>query len=49
MKLDWISPESRFLVKLLFKRNYDTFSRSAQTQTNWIVLGIDVVALWILF
>jgi len=46
MHLPWIAPESRFLVKILFKRNFDHFSDGAQSTTNWIVLGLD---LWLLF
>jgi hypothetical protein len=48
MKLKWIEPESRLLMKLLFRRNFDTFTDSAQQTTNWLVLGFDIFVLWLL-
>ena len=48
MNLKWIEPESRFLVKLVFKKNFDTFTESAQRNTNWGVLALDIVLLWVL-
>lgn len=47
-EMQWIAPQSRFLLKTLFKRNYDHLSADAQKAINWSVLGVDVVALYAL-
>jgi len=49
MQLTWIEPESRFLIKTLFRRNFDTFTQSAQRTTNWMVLGLDILLIWMIF
>ena len=48
MNLSWIEPQSRFFMKVLFQKNFATFTDSAQRTTNWLMLGIDVLFLWYL-
>ena len=46
--LKWIEPESRMLMKSVFKRNMDVMTDSARRSVNWGVLAFDVVAVVIL-
>ena len=43
MKL--IRPQSRFLMKTLFKRNYDTFSESSKGTVDNLVLLADIAVV----
>lgn len=45
MDLKWISPQSRFLMKTLFKRNFDNMTIEAQKNMNTMVLLADIVAI----
>lgn len=46
--MQWLAPQSRFLLKTLFKRNYDHLRPDAQKKLNWTVLGVDLGAFWML-
>ena len=46
--MQWLAPQSRFLLKNLFKRNYDHLRPGAQKTINWTILGVDVAAIWLL-
>ena len=48
MELKWIEPESRFIMKTLFKRDFESFTDGAKKTINWGVLIGDVVAVWLL-
>lgn len=43
----FVEPQSRWVIKKMGGR-YDAFHPSARMKTNWMVLGGDVVLLWIL-
>lgn len=45
----FLEPQSRWMVKTLFQRDFDTFVDSAKTKVNRIVLVADVVMAYILF
>lgn len=44
-----LAPQSRFILKTVFKRNYDVLSASGQTAVNRVMLGVDIAALIALF
>ncbi|MGK5093813.1 hypothetical protein WDW89_17600 [Deltaproteobacteria bacterium TL4] len=46
--MKWLVPQSRFLIKTLFKRNYDTMSTQAQKVIETVVLGIDLASILLL-
>lgn len=49
MELKWIEPQSRWMVRVLFRRNFDGFTDSARVRINWAVLLWDVIlAYWAL-
>lgn len=41
----WIEPQSRFIVNTVMKRDLDTFTESARTTINRLVLGLDIVVV----
>ena len=43
--MQWMAPQSRFVLKTFFKRNYDVLSASGQTAVNRVMLGVDIAAL----
>ena len=47
--MQWLAPQSRFILKTFFKRNYDVLSSNGQTMVNRMVLGVDIAALIALF
>lgn len=46
--LQWIEPESRFLMRTVFRRNLDAMTDSARRTVNWSVLVLDVVVIYLL-
>ena len=44
----FMAPQSRWVIKTLFKRDFDTFIDSAKTRVNQTVLAADVVLAMIL-
>ena len=34
--MNWLAPQSRFVLKTFFKRNYDYLNSGAQKLINWI-------------
>ena len=46
--MNWLAPQSRFVLKTFFKRNYDYLNSGAQKLINWIMLATDVVMLYTL-
>jgi len=47
MDLKWIEPESRWLMRTLFKRNLDAFTDNARRTINWAVLAGDLLAVYL--
>ena len=47
--MQWLAPQSRFILKTFFKRNYDVLSSNGQTMVNRMMLGVDIAALIALF
>jgi len=48
MDLKWIEPESRWIMNTFFKRNFDAFTDGARRMVNWLVLGADIVGVWVI-
>ncbi len=48
MDLKFMEPQSRFLLQVLAKRNFDAFQDSAKRTTNWIMLLGDIAAVILL-
>ena len=48
MNLKWIEPETRWIMKTFFRRNFDAFTEEARRMANWGVLGADIAGLWVL-
>ena len=48
MDLKFMEPQSRFLLRVLAKRNYDAFNDSSKRVTNWMVLLGDIAAVILL-
>ncbi len=46
--LKWIEPESRFLMRSLFKRDLSVMTNSTRRRVNWTVLVLDTLAIYIL-
>ncbi|MCZ6748202.1 MAG: hypothetical protein O7D96_02835 [SAR324 cluster bacterium] len=46
--LKWIEPESRFLMRSLFKRDLNVMTESTRRRVNWTVLVLDTLAIYIL-
>ncbi len=46
--LKWIEPESRFLMRSLFKRDLSVMTDSTRRRVNWTVLVLDALAIYIL-
>ncbi len=46
--LRWIEPESRFLMRSLFKRDLSVMTDSTRRRVNWTVLVLDALAIYIL-
>ncbi len=46
--LKWIEPESRFLMRSLFKRDLNVMTDSTRRRVNWTVLVLDALAIYIL-
>lgn len=49
MNLKWIRPQSRFIMKNIFKRNYDLLTSAGQNNVDKLVLAGDIVVLVGLF
>ena len=41
----FIRPQSRFVMKTLFKRNYDSFTDSGKSTTDKIILAADIAVI----
>ncbi len=46
--MNWLAPQSRFVLQTFFKRNYDVMNPSAQKMINWMMLAADVILLALL-
>ncbi|MBF0287528.1 MAG: hypothetical protein HQM14_06890 [SAR324 cluster bacterium] len=44
-----IRSQSRFLMKALFKRDYNTLTTSSQNTIDKVMIGIDIAAVIVLF
>ena len=49
MSLKWIRPQSRFVMKTFFRRNYDLLSDAGQRNVDKVVLATDIALLVGLF
>jgi len=47
MQLKIMEPQSRVVMRALFKRSFDGFTESAQRTTNWAMLIGDIVLVYI--
>ncbi len=45
MALKWIAPQSRFILKVFFKRNFDYMNEAAQSMVNRAMLVTDVAVV----
>jgi len=48
MQLKIMEPQSRFVVNVLFRRNFNTFSEEARKGVNWVMLGLDLALVALL-
>ena len=48
MDLKWIEPESRWVMKSLFRRDFDAFTDEARRAVNWMVLASDLLGIWVI-
>ena len=48
LDLKFMEPQSRWLMRTLFKRDFDTFVESAKRRINWAMLLWDVIILYVL-
>ncbi|MDH4248485.1 MAG: hypothetical protein OEW39_11800 [Deltaproteobacteria bacterium] len=46
--LKWIEPQSRWVVRFLFKRDFDGFIEPAKVRVNWAMLLWDLIFLYLL-
>lgn len=44
-----MEPQSRWMMRTFFRRNFDSFVDSAKARINWIVLGADLLVIYLLF
>ena len=48
MDLKWIEPESRWVMKTFFRRDFDAFTDEARKAVNWMVLASDLLGIWVI-
>ena len=46
--LKFMEPQSRWVMRVLFRRNFDAFLDSAKARINWAMLLWDVIILYVL-
>ena len=46
--LRWIEPQSRWLLRTFFRRDVEVMTDSARRTTNWTILILDVLLLYVL-
>lgn len=46
--LKFMEPQSRWVMRVLFRRDFDVFVESAKRRINWSMLLWDLIILWIL-
>ena len=49
MDLKFMEPQSRFVMRSLFKRHFDAFTGQGKRLTNWAMLLWDIVIVIILW
>jgi hypothetical protein len=47
-ELKFIEPQSRWVMRVLFRRNFDAFVDSAKRRINWAMLLWDVIIAYLL-
>lgn len=47
MDLKFMEPQSRWVMKTLFRRDFDAFVDSAKRRVNWSMLLWDIIIVWI--
>jgi hypothetical protein len=48
LELKFMEPQSRWVIRALFRRNFDTFVDSAKVRINWAMLLWDLILLYLL-
>lgn len=48
LELKFMEPQSRWVMRTLFRRNFDAFVDSAKRRINWSMLLWDVILLYVL-
>jgi hypothetical protein len=48
LELKFMEPQSRWVIRVLFRRNFDAFTDSAKVRVNWAMLLWDVIIVWLL-
>ncbi|MCH9046184.1 MAG: hypothetical protein IIA40_08750 [SAR324 cluster bacterium] len=48
MDLKFIEPQSRWVMKTLFRRDFDAFVDSAKRRVNWSMLLWDIIIVYFL-
>ena len=46
--LKWIEPQSRWVIRTLFKRDFESFIAPAKRRVNWAMLLWDLILLHLL-
>ena len=46
--MDWLAPQSRYVLRNFFRRNYDYLNAGTQKMVNWLMLATDLVLIYIL-
>ena len=46
--MDWLAPQSRYVLRTFFRRNYDFLNAGTQKMVNWLMLATDLVLIYIL-
>ena len=47
-ELKFMEPQSRWVMRVLFRRNYDAFVERAKRTVNWAMLLWDVIIVYLL-
>ena len=47
-ELKWIEPQSRWVIRTLFGRNFDAFTHGAKKRINWAMLLWDLIIAYAL-
>ena len=48
LELKFMEPQSRWVIRTLFRRDFDTFIEPAKRRINWAMLLWDVIIVYLL-